>query len=161
MVCDAAGIDPRGLRVVVVGNEGGRRVAVFQESLAALGAPAARVLAYRDLLAGRAMLETVIEPGTILRIESPDRDFEVERALIAAGADAAEAEASTVRIGREGALRLQPDHGRIRYPRQWYLGFRALLARLEEATEAYSAGRKVHASGDPMEHLYVVQAGWF
>lgn len=38
---------------------------------------------------------------------------------------------------------------------------KALLARLEEATEEYPAGRKVYTTGDPMEHLYVVQVGWF
>jgi CRP-like cAMP-binding protein len=41
------------------------------------------------------------------------------------------------------------------------LSDKALLARLEEATEEYPAGHKVYTTGDPMEHLYVVQVGWF
>lgn len=128
---DAVGFDPRGLRVAVIGNEGGRRVAALQEALAALGAPAARVVAYRDLLDGRTGLGSVLEPGTVLRIESPDRDFAVERGLIALGADGAEEEHAPVRIGQPAALRLELDRGRILYPRQWYLGFRALLDRID------------------------------
>jgi hypothetical protein len=121
-------------RVVIVGNTGGRRVALFQEALAAWGLAPALIVPYADLLAGRATLEQVVMAGIILRVESPDRDFEVERALIAAGADEDddEEEAQAERIGRDAALRLDFDRGRILYPRQWYLGFRGLLCQLEQ-----------------------------
>src|SRR4051812_1006674 len=72
--------------LVVVGNPGCRRVALLQAALERRGLPAATVVAYLDLLAGRVALEQVIRPGTVLRIESPGRDFEVERALLAEGA---------------------------------------------------------------------------
>jgi glutathione synthase/RimK-type ligase-like ATP-grasp enzyme len=66
----------------------------------------------------------------VVRLESPGRDFEVEKALLAAGADEPDAE-GPARIGREAAGRLAFDKGRIWYPRQWYLGFRALLRRID------------------------------
>jgi hypothetical protein len=116
---------------VVVGNPGCRRVGLFQEALARRRLPAARLVPYADLIAGRATLEQVVRRGAMVRLESPGRDFEVEKALLAAGADEADA-AGPTRISRRAAERLAFDKGRIWYPRQWYLGFRATLRRLAE-----------------------------
>jgi glutathione synthase/RimK-type ligase-like ATP-grasp enzyme len=117
--------------VIVVGNPGSRRVALFGDALAARGIGPARVVSYADLLLGRVTLEAVVSERSILRIESPERDFEVERGLIAAGADEDDTETTASRVGRAQALSLEFDHGRILYPRQWYLGFRKLLRQLE------------------------------
>src|SRR3954468_855822 len=68
---------------VVAGNPGCRRVALFQEALARRRLPAATLVPYIDLIAGRATLEQVVWPGTVVRLESPGRDFEVEKALLA------------------------------------------------------------------------------
>jgi hypothetical protein len=119
-------------RVVVVGNPSGKRVALLNEALARAGRGPAEVISYADLLEGRARLEASVGEGTILRIESPDRDFEAEKLLIAAGAEVPDDGAGATRIGREVALALEFDRGRIRYPRQWYLGFRECLCRIEE-----------------------------
>ena len=45
-------------------------------------------------------------------------------------------EADATRIGREAALALPFDRGRILHPRQWYLGFRQLLRRIDRRREA-------------------------
>ncbi len=58
----------------------------------------------------------------MLRIESPGENFEVEKALLAAGAAAAQAE-GTPALSPRRARRLSFDRGLILYPRQWYLGF--------------------------------------
>jgi glutathione synthase/RimK-type ligase-like ATP-grasp enzyme len=116
---------------VVVGNPGCRRVVLFQEALARCRLPAAALVSYAELLAGRVTLDQVVGPGTIVRLESPGRDFEVEKAMLAVGADEPDKDGPT-RISREEAGRLAFDKGRIWYPRQWYLGFRALLRRLGE-----------------------------
>jgi hypothetical protein len=115
---------------VVIGNPEGKRVALFQEALARAGLPPAAVVAWADLLAGRDTPERVVRPGTVVRIESPGQHFEVEKAILAAGADVPDS-GSPERIGRSAALRLPFDKGRILYPRQWYLGFGATLRRLE------------------------------
>jgi hypothetical protein len=116
---------------VVVGNAGCRRVALFQEALSRCQQPAAALISYADLIVGRVTLEQVVRPGAVVRLESPGRDFDVEKALLAAGADEVDADGPT-RIGREEAGRLSFDKGRIWYPRQWYLGFRAILRRIGE-----------------------------
>jgi hypothetical protein len=55
-----------------------------------------------------------------VRIESPGQDFEVERALLALGADAVDDEAC---LSHQAVGRLTFERGRILYPRQWYLGY--------------------------------------
>lgn len=116
---------------VVVGNPENRRVTLFQTALAELGLPTADVVAYIDLLNGRSHLEQIVRPGSIIRIESPGRNFEVEKLLLRLGAEVAEAEGSPW-ISRDAAMQLEFDRGRIFYPRQWYLGFGAALKGLQK-----------------------------
>lgn len=61
----------------VVGNPAGRRVALYQDAVRARGLPAARVVAWRDVLDGSARFR----PGETVRIDSPGEDPEVERLL--------------------------------------------------------------------------------
>ncbi len=117
--------------MIVLGNPGDSRVDLFQAALRARDLPPAAVIAYADLLAGRIDLAVALAPGSLLRIESPGRNPEVERALLARGAGAA-AEEGSPGIDRESAPRLPVDRGRILYPRQWYLGFRSLLSEITE-----------------------------
>lgn len=131
-------LDPGpGPRFAVLGNPGDVRLDLFQGALRDRGLPPARVIAYRDLLAGRIDLAADIAPGSLVRIDSPGRDSEVERALLARGAEAAAAEGSPV-LSRTAIAHLGPDHlgpekGRILHPRQWYLGFRSLLEEIEQS----------------------------
>jgi glutathione synthase/RimK-type ligase-like ATP-grasp enzyme len=114
---------------VVVGNPGCPRVAGFQAALARCGLPPAVLVAYIDLITGRDALEQYVVPGSFVRLESPGRDFDVEKALIAEGADEPDVD-GPARIGRDEALRLEFDKGRIWYPRQWFRGFRAVLRKI-------------------------------
>ena len=118
-------------RFVVIGNPGGRRVELFQAALNELRLPAARVVSYLDLLSGKETLPRLVREGTVVRIESPGKDFEVERALIAAGADAADGDEGFDRVSRQAAQNLSFERGRILYPRQWYLGYFATLRLIE------------------------------
>jgi hypothetical protein len=115
---------------VLVANPESKRVALFQEALRGCRLPPAQVISYADLLAGRDTLGRVVHPGSVVRLESPGQNFEVEKALLAAGAEAAGAE-GTPRISRGAALKLTFDKGRILYPRQWYLGLCETLRRLD------------------------------
>ena len=116
---------------VVIGNPGSRRVELFQAALNELRLPAARVIPYLDLISGHEALPRFVSDGTIVRVESPGKDFEVERALIAAGADAADGDERFDRVSRQSAQSLGFERGRILYPRQWYLGFCATLRLIE------------------------------
>ncbi len=116
---------------VVVGNPDSRRVSLFQVALGRVGLPPARLVAYADLLAGRASLGRALRPGSIVRIESPDRDFEVERAILVLGAEAEEPDGVEYeRVPARAVTALTFDKGRILPSRQWYLGYCALLAQL-------------------------------
>lgn len=66
-----------GPRLVVVGNPANRRVRLFQDAVAAAGLPAAREVAWLDVLGGRAEFR----PGEVVRVESPGEDAAVERLL--------------------------------------------------------------------------------
>lgn len=116
---------------VVIGNPGSRRVELFQAALAELGLPAARIVSYLDLLSGREALPKLVSRGTVVRIESPGKDFEVERALIAAGAEDFDGDEGFDGISRTAAQSLNFERGRILYSRQWYLGYRATLRLIE------------------------------
>jgi hypothetical protein len=119
--------------VMVVGRPGGKRVPPFQAALARLGRPPAEVVAYRDLLDGADTLARALRLGCLVRIESPEQDFEVEKRLLAFGAAVPETEDTTAAfLDAAAALRLEYDRGRVWCPRQWYRGFRALLGRLAD-----------------------------
>jgi hypothetical protein len=113
-----------------VANPDSRRVVLFQQALAGLGLPAARVVPWIDLLSGRATLASIVRPGSVVRIDSPGRDFAVEKALLAAGADVPDDPGPT-RWTRAEVEALVFDKGRILCPRQWYLGFREALRQIE------------------------------
>ncbi|HEV2665319.1 MAG TPA: hypothetical protein VG324_10425 [Blastocatellia bacterium] len=118
----SASSDERRDHFVVIGNPGSRRIELFQAALNELRLPAAQVVSYLDLLSGKDALPRWVRDGTIVRIESPGKDFEVERALIAAGADAADDDERFDRVSRRAAQDLSFERGRILSPRQWYLG---------------------------------------
>ena len=109
----------------LVGNPKNRRVALFQQALAEAGEPPAVVLPWLDLLTGRRAIDEV-PPGAVLRIDSPGENWAVEKALLAAGAAAAEAEGGPT-LGGRALADLTEDRGRILFPRQWFLGLRTTL----------------------------------
>jgi hypothetical protein len=115
---------------VVIGNPASRRVELFQAALRARGQAPARLVSYLDLIAGRVSLPDVVSPGDVLRIESPGKDADVERALLVAGADALD-DSPYDRLDQDEAAAIPIEKGRILYPRQWYLGFCAVLREIE------------------------------
>lgn len=123
------------LDLVVIGNAGDKRVELFQAALARLGLPAARLIEYLDLITGRVKLADVLTPASLVRIESPGRNFEVERALLALGADCEEPEGDGryARLTRKEAEALRFDKGLLLPSRQWYLGYCAVLKQIAAA----------------------------
>lgn len=120
-------------RFVLIGNPDSNRVAFFQEALARLDLPPACLISWADLLAGRTCLTNVVTRGSIVRIESPGRDFAVERALLERGADLPDEEGDGFdRLSRQTCAALAFDKGQILYSRQWYLGFRSALTLISD-----------------------------
>jgi hypothetical protein len=135
---------------VVIGNPVGRRVELFQAALARLGLPPAQLVSYLALLAGEAALPEFVRQGSVVRIESPGKDFAVERALLGLGVEEPDEEcaADYERLPRDAAQRLAFDRGRLVAPRQWYLGYRAALRLIENQLAACPPHRLLNAPAE-------------
>ncbi|NER33826.1 MAG: hypothetical protein F6J93_07180 [Oscillatoria sp. SIO1A7] len=122
------------LQFIAIANPENRRLGFLQKALELFDIPPATIVNYSDLIAGRDTLEKFDAPDTIIRFDSPEKNFAVEKAIIAAGAQVQDEPdgGKHQRIGAAEALALEFDKGRILYPRQWYLGWRDLLARSQK-----------------------------
>ncbi len=116
-------------KFVVIANPENRRVSFLQQALEHFNLPAAKVITYADLIAEKEQLDCFNSSEYIIRFDSPERNFETEKAVLAMGADIA---GSHRRISKEDLVNLEFDKGRIRYPRQWYLGWKHLLQQWEK-----------------------------
>ncbi|QDT40549.1 hypothetical protein Pan241w_06060 [Gimesia alba] len=122
-------------QVVLIGNPENRRVQFFQEALQHFGQSPATVIAYCRLLQDPSQLGDVLKPGTILRIESPGENFDVEKQILCRGAAEAEEEGAPF-LPVEQVGQLFFDRGLIIHPRQWYLGFRSLMREVKQQLAA-------------------------
>ncbi len=77
-----------------------------------------------------------MRPGVGVRIESPGKSFEAERALLAAGADAAAREGLYEYIPRHKVEQLAGERGLLLPSRQWYLGLCRALRVVEDGLAA-------------------------
>ncbi|AGZ39014.1 STM4014 family protein [Actinoplanes friuliensis] len=89
------------MRLTVVGNPGNRRVGLFAEAARAAGLPSPEVLAWRDVLLGAAPPPA----GSVVRIESPGEDTEVDTLLRGAGVAAGHGELVGLADWYSGLLR--------------------------------------------------------
>ncbi len=130
------------LPFLLIGNPANRRVTMFQDALAAQGLPAARVIAWIDLVAGAGVLGGVAATPTIVRIDSAGEDDEVERALVRRGEAPARAEGYPA-VSPSALARIPRELGRILFPRQHHLGFLAVLDQLSAVLADRPAWRVV------------------
>jgi hypothetical protein len=121
---------------VIIGDTQSERVELFNRALARQGLKPGNVISYLDFIAGRVSLRQQVPDGAVIRIESPGDSFEVERAILALGAAVDDEEGSYARASAGNIAALVFDKGAILYPRQWYLGYRELLRRIEEQLDS-------------------------
>lgn len=119
------------LNFVVIANPENRRVGFLQQALADFNLPLATVLSYADLIAGNETLSKFAATNTIIRFDSPEKNFNIDKAIIATGAKVPD-DGQHQRINATEAAQLEFDKGLILYPRQWYLGWRYLLQQWEK-----------------------------
>lgn len=115
---------------LLIGIPGSRRAELFQAALARVGKPPARVVSFIDLLREKTIITDLISAETVVRVDSPGKDFETERALLHAGSEAAYDE-HYASVTHEEIDRLEFESGRILYPRQGYLGLCKALQIIE------------------------------
>jgi hypothetical protein len=114
------------MQFVVIGAPGDRRIELFQQALDSCQLSAAQLVSYSELLKGNIHLSQVVQHNTVVRIESPGRDFDIEKVLLHAGAAEADSE-PYAHLAESAIADLSFDRGRLRFPRQWYLGFTRAL----------------------------------
>ncbi len=132
---------------MVVANPAGRRVELLQSALARLALAPAEVVAWADVLSGRVHLARYVHKGDHVRVESSERDFEVERAMLALGADQDD-DRGCARASRREIAALTFDRGRILWPGQWFLGFRAALRAIDAQLAECPAHTRSHPTDD-------------
>lgn len=115
---------------ILIGCPESRRTALFQEALAGLGMNAATVVPCVDLIRGEVELSSVVKSGSIVRIDSPGKDFEAEKALLTLGEEQA-CNAGFPTIAGAELERLTFDRGRIYPQKQWYYGWCQVLNLIE------------------------------
>lgn len=137
--------------LLVVGSPGDERIERLQKARARRGERPARVLAWTDAALRPGAIAAAVRPSTVVRLDSPGKSFEAERALVAAGADEPEDDRDLAgragAISRTAALALAPERGRLRFSRQWYRGFRATAARVAAAVQG-AGGRLTFDAAD-------------
>ncbi|MCP2329520.1 hypothetical protein HDA40_008027 [Hamadaea flava] len=112
------------MRLTVVANPGSRRLALFSAAIQRAGLATPEVVAWRDVAAGAPLRLT---PGSLVRLESPGEDTEVDRLL--RGADS------------------ELDHGELAGGRAWYDGFCRAVRRIADA----AADQRARLLADPDE----------
>lgn len=116
---------------LILGNPENRRVTHFQDALAKEGLPPATVVSWQDFLARPEALDALPDAPTLLRIDSPGENEDVERTFLVRGHERARAHGCTTLTPDELAA-LAPSRGRIVCPRQAHLGFERALDALDE-----------------------------
>lgn len=126
--------------LLVIGNPGCRRVGFWKAAAPRLGWPRVDFLAYADLLQHRPIR---IEPGAVVRIESPGGDWQTFKLLLENGREPAEREGYPTLDART-IDQLEYERGWLVRPRQAHLGYLRLLhtldVRLREADAAVMQG---------------------
>ena len=118
--------------LAIIANPENRRVELIEKALANLNLPPAIVISYADLITGKQNLEQFNLPDNIIRFDSPEKNFDVDKAIIAAGEELEGEQNTHQKISSDEVEQLEFDKGRIIYPRQWYLGWRNLLRGWEK-----------------------------
>jgi hypothetical protein len=148
--------------LLVIGDPALNRTQLFVAAARA-AALSVDILPYAHLLKGDSPWPKNLA-NRLVRIESPGRDFEVHRHLLLRGA-AQSMEPAYSTWPEAAVLALEPDPGRIFATRQWYLGWRALLAEIAAAgAEAGAAfyndpGEIAVMFDKPACHAVLQQAG--
>lgn len=133
---------------MLIGNPENRRVHLFQKALASLGLAAARIVPYYDFLQNRISLQDVVQQDDVVRIESPGKDFAIERLLLELGCTTSAQEDQYAWLPRAKVTQLSFDKGRIHPSRQWYLGYCAALRRIQTQLAASPPHRLMNAPRD-------------
>lgn len=118
--------------ITCIWNPDSLRASLFAEAMARFDGSTPAVLTWSDFLSSRHL--PVMAP--VVRVDSPGRNWSVEKALLALGAVAPDEHDPEGRcwtnLDAAEVACLGEDKGRVLGSRQWYRGFRIALARLQD-----------------------------
>lgn len=136
------------MRFVLVALPDSPRVAAFAAALNRCDLAPPIVVDYADVFADKVNLTEVVRAGDVVRIESPGRDFAIEKALLTRGAARMESEPQFRALGAREVGKLEFDKGRVWPSRQWFHGLRWLLEHLAAQLAACPAHILMGAPAD-------------
>jgi glutathione synthase/RimK-type ligase-like ATP-grasp enzyme len=120
-------------RFALLAHPGSRRALGFAAACRGAGHGEPRVVSWQSGLAAGFDPVAAFAGCDVLRIDTPADDPAAERLLLARGAAACEAEGIYPFLPEADCKLLPDDDGRLRYQRQWYLGFCRVLEEIGRA----------------------------
>lgn len=124
---EIADIKAKALPFCIIGaSEYDSRVVGFKTALENAGWSSPKILTYYNIIKNCAKDIQALPKNTILRIDSPGRDFKLNKLLLRKGYPKA-LKMSSLYITPDELLHLEEDKGKISYQHQWYLGFCDIL----------------------------------
>lgn len=137
------------MRLILIGNPTARRTALFKNAVTScFPALPFHVVPWADVICETADLRRLVREGDLVRLDSPGRDFEVERLLLHAGAEDGVGPVGPVGITPRQIDQLAEDRGRILWPAQWYRGFCSVLERLGRQLRQCPPHQRMSDPGD-------------
>lgn len=121
------------MNFLIIGNPESQRVKLFQRAVKEYTHLEITVLAHLDLITGKKSIKASLNPGCIIKIESPGKNFYVERELIKLGAKISES--PITKLVQKSTF----DKGRILYPALWYKGWKQYLKQLRKTVDTVNS----------------------
>ena len=119
-------------RFALLGQPGSRRTGGFLAACRRHGLPEPRVIPWEAALSPGFDAAARFSGVDALRIETPADCPAAERILLARGYAARQAENHHPALDPAACAALPDDDGQLRHQRQWYLGFRSVLADIDD-----------------------------
>lgn len=116
---------------VIIGEADSPRVQGFAAACDKSGGATCDIVSYLELFDRIDNLRNKLQKHSIIRIESPGKNFLVEKELLCLGFESAQDE-PYAKLSMSEIRALSFNRGRILPSRQWYLGFNSLLIQLKE-----------------------------
>jgi hypothetical protein len=117
-------------RFALLAHPGSRRALGFAAACRGAGHGEPRIVSWQEALAEGFEPAAAFAGCGVLRIETPADDPAAERILLARGAAACRAEGIYPCLPEPECRALPDDDGRLRFQRQWYLGWRRVLEEI-------------------------------